>query len=307
MNHVLITGGTGLVGSKLTKKLAEKQFSVSYLSRSPSSNRPGVQVYEWKQKAPIVEEKTFKDAQYIVHLAGANIGDKRWSESQKKILVESRLDSSEFLFTKLKEHGKNIKAVISASAIGIYGDHGAEWVDETTENGKGFLPELCKRWESSVLKIQELGIRTVILRFGVVLSGRGGALPKMVKPIKYWAGAPIGNGEQYISWIHIDDLCNIIIKAMEDTTMSGIYNAVAPSPVTNFEFTRMLANFMEKPLYLPKIPKIIFKLMFGEMSQILLDSIRVKPERLLQSGYTFIHPKLDTALIRILKKHKGKI
>ena len=142
MRNVLITGGTGLVGSKLTKVLADKSYSVSYLSRKSSYQKQGVSVYQWKLKAPEIEKSTFENTQYIVHLAGANIGEKRWSETQKRLLVESRLDSSEILYTKLKAHGQNIKAVISASAVGIYGDHGDDWLDENSGVGNGFLPEL---------------------------------------------------------------------------------------------------------------------------------------------------------------------
>ncbi len=297
MATVLITGGTGLVGRHLCKRLQEKEYKVIVLSRVKKydSNTP---VYTWN-----LDKEAINTTDYIIHLAGANIGDKRWTNRRKQIIIDSRVKTGQLIFDKIKECNKELKAFISASAIGYYGTITSNKIfTETDYPANDFLGKTCKQWEQSTDRFKELGIRTVKIRTGVILTKQGGALAKMIKPIKIGIGSALGNGKQYIPWIHIDDLCNIYIKAIEDTKMTGVYNAVAPDHKTNKEFTQTLAHVLKKPFWFPNVPAILMKLMFGKMSEMLLKGSRISADKINSTGYNFLFPKLESALNNLMKE-----
>jgi len=299
--NVLITGGSGLIGKELTKLLKDNGYEVSWLSTT-LSNSADVPVYNWNIKTKSLDEKALVNADYIVHLAGANIGEKRWSRERKEEIVDSRVKSAEMLYYSLKSNKHNVKAVISASAIGYYGDTGDRTMSEETVAGFDFLANTCRAWEHAINKIGELGIRTVNIRNGMVLSSKGGALPVMVTPIRLLVGAPLGTGEQWVSWIHIDDLCKIYLKAIEDETVKGPYNGVSPNPATNKDLTRSIAKILDKPLWLPPIPASVLKTMIGEKASIVLSSCKASSEKIARTGINFKHPILEEALETELRK-----
>ncbi|MCU0324396.1 MAG: TIGR01777 family oxidoreductase [Spirosomaceae bacterium] len=292
---VLITGGTGLVGSRLTELLLQKGYKVAYLSRR-KENISDVKVYQWDITKGYIEDGAVESANYIIHLAGAGIADKRWSDSRKKEIIDSRIKPIDLLKEKLKKSNK-LKAFVSASAIGFYGgDTGEDRIDENHVAGNDFLAECTKLWEQSADKIAESGIRTTKVRVGIVLSNQGGALPKLLQPIKLGFGAALGSGKQWMSWIHIDDLCNVFIKAIEDESMSGVYNAVAPKPVTNLEITKIAAKVLKRPFWMPNVPSFVLKLIFGEMAVVVLGGNYVLNKRLAQTDFEYIFTEVEPAL-----------
>jgi uncharacterized protein (TIGR01777 family) len=304
METVLITGGTGLVGKYLSKKLQEKGYSVSFLSRA-SQKTLSEKTFEWNYKVNKIDNSVFNNIDYIIHLAGANIGDKRWTAKRKQLIIESRVKTGQLIFSKIKEQNRNLKAFISASAIGYYGTITSDKIfTETDLPANDFLGNTCKQWEQSADRFKELGIRTVKIRTGVVLTEKGGALSKMIIPVKMGIGSAIGTGKQYLPWIHIDDLCGIYIKAIEDKTIEGSINAVAPDYCTNRDFTEILASVLNKPFWFPNIPAFIMKLIFGEMSSILLKGSRVSSDLIISKGYNFMFPNLKKALIDLLIKKR---
>jgi uncharacterized protein (TIGR01777 family) len=215
--------------------------------------------------------------------------------------MQSRVNSTRLLFSKLASTKNPCEVVISASATGFYGtDTGDAWVDEESPSGSGFLAEVVRQWERQITRFEELKLRVVTLRTGIVLSNGGGALPLMAKPVKMNVGAVLGAGTQYMSWIHIDDLCQILLRAIQDSSFRGIFNAVAPNPVTNREFTHTLAEVLNKPLWLPSVPAWALKLTLGEMSRIVLGGNRVSAEKLKKHGYEFSFAVLKPALVEIL-------
>jgi uncharacterized protein len=300
--HVLITGGTGLLGSHLTPLLLQHGYQVSYLSRN-TEPIPSVKLYQWNVEEGYIDIKAIEQADYIIHLAGAGVADKRWTKSRKQEILESRTKSAQLLFNALQNNKHQVKAVVSASAIGYYGfDTGNQWVDEKSQPGDDFLADVVQAWESSVQQIASLRIRVVSLRIGIVLSEKGGALAKMTQTIKVGAGAPLGTGKQYFSWIHIKDICKIFIHALENEQMQGIYNAVAPGPVTNEELTQQIAEVLDKPLVLPHVPAFALKLALGEMASAVLGGNKVANKKLLASGYTFEFPQIRPALENLLQE-----
>ena len=292
---ILITGGTGLIGSRLSEILIDLGYDVAHLSRKPSKVTH-YKAFRWDVKAGTIDDSALTYADYIIHLAGANVSEGKWTEERKKEILDSRVESSLLLYRRLKELPHHVKAFISSSAVGIYGDTGDRLVTEESGYGDDFLAEVTKQWEAAAWRVHELGIRTVLFRTGVVLSDKGGALPQIAKPIKMLAGAPLGSGKQYMSWIHIDDLCRLYVEAIENTSLNSVYNAVAPNPATNEEFTKTLAKVMHKPLVLPKVPAFGLKLMLGEVSEIVLTGQRVSANKILHSGFTFEYVTLDKAL-----------
>jgi uncharacterized protein (TIGR01777 family) len=296
MATILITGGTGLVGKHLCDKLQEKGYDVAILSRTKKEIN-GTQVYTWNLDKELIDKKALETADYIIHLAGANIAEKRWTPKRKQLIIDSRVKTAELIFNNIKRTKHKLKAFISASAIGYYGAVTSDKTfSEVDSCHNDFLGETCKLWEEAADKFEELEIRTVKIRTGVVLTKKGGALAKMKTPVKMGIASAIDSGNQYMPWIHIDDLCNIYIKAIEDVEMKGIYNAVAPEHVTNIEFTRKFASVLNKPFWFPNIPAFIMKLIFGEMSVILLEGSKVSSEKIKKSGYKFIYSNLISAL-----------
>lgn len=298
---ILITGGSGLVGSRLTEMLLDQGYEVAHLSRNPEQYSK-YKTFRWSVKEGYIDENALLYADYIIHLAGAGIADEKWTDERKQEILNSRVESANLIYNCLQKVPHHVKGFISASAIGIYGDAGSQLLSEESTYADDFLAEVCKAWESAAWQIKTLGLRTVILRMGIILSNEGGALPQMARPMKMMAGAPLGSGEQYMSWIHIDDACRLYIKAIEDTQMQGVYNAVAPHPVTNKEFTKELAEAMHKPLVLPKVPSFALNLVLGEKSEIVLASQRVSANKVLQTGFTFEYNYLDEALESFYEK-----
>ncbi len=303
MATILITGGTGLVGRFLCKKLKDKGYSVAILGRA-SQKGSEITTYTWDISQNEIEKEAIEKAGYIIHLAGANISESKWTAERKKIIIDSRIKSAQLIFEKLKENTNQVKAFISASAIGYYGTISTDKIfSETDAPANDFLGETCQQWEQSADRFEELGIRVVKIRTGVVLAKHGGALAKMITPINLGIGSAIGNGRQYLPWIHIEDLCDIYIKAIEDTQMKGAYNAVAPDHKTNRDFTETLAHVLRKPFWFPNIPTIIMKIIFGKMSVLLLKGSRVSSEKITTAGYKFKFPNFKEALVNLLAEN----
>ncbi|MEP2670916.1 MAG: TIGR01777 family oxidoreductase [Cyclobacteriaceae bacterium] len=299
--NVLITGASGLVGTRLTAMLMQKDYQISHLSRS--SSKGPIPTFQWDVNAGTIENGALDEVDTIVHLAGAGIADKRWSASRKKEILESRTKSSELLFQNLKQNNHKVKTFVSASAIGIYGEGAPEQTfTEEDQPADDFLADVVKQWEDSVSKIESLGIRVNKIRIGILLSEKGGALAEMVKPIKWGVGSPLGSGKQLISWIHIDDVCRIFMKAIEDESMAGAYNAVSPNAVTNKEMTEAIAKVLDKPLWAPHVPGFVLRLILGEMSDLVLKGSKVSSEKIQSSNFDFQFLDLKEALEDLLKK-----
>lgn len=301
METVLISGGTGLVGKALADKLSMKGYAVAFLSRTGNRDAT-IPTYAWNIQKNQIEKEALESADYIIHLAGANIGEKRWTSQQKQIIIDSRVNSGQLLFSKLKElKSTHLKAFISASAVGYYGAITTDKVfSETDPAYSDFIGTVCRKWEDSADSFETIGIRTVKIRTGVVLTKKHGALAKISQPIRLGVGSAIGNGRQYLPWIHIDDLCEIYIKAIEDAQMRGAYNAVAPEQLTNEAFTQTLARVLKKKIWLPPIPGFVMKFLFGEMSNILLQGSQVSSAKIKAAGYEFKFPELTGALYDLL-------
>jgi uncharacterized protein (TIGR01777 family) len=293
--RILITGGTGMVGTHLSDMLIDLGYEVAHLSRKPDKHSH-YRAFRWDIESGYIDEAAFQYADCIVHLAGASVAEGKWTKERKREIMESRVASTSLLYKYLSTHEHHISTFIAPSAVGIYGDAGAKSVGEETEPAHDFLAEVCQQWEAAEIQLRALGIRTPIFRIGLVLSDQGGALPSIAKPIKMMTGAALGSGEQWMSWIHIDDLCRLFIEAIENETFTGTYNAVSPNPVTNDEFTHTLANVLDKPLVLPHVPAFALKLVLGEMADVVLASQRVSADRILQKGFRFEYPELKDAL-----------
>lgn len=297
---VLITGGTGLVGTRLTQLLQGKGYTVKYLSRS-AGTKNGVQAFAWDIEKQSIDEAAFGGTDVVMHLAGAGVADKSWTPERKKEILESRTKSTALLQDTLRTIDHRVNAFVSASAIGYYGwDSGGVWKGEESRFGDDFLATVTKAWEEGADEIAGLGIRTAKLRIGIVFSAKGGALYEIAKPVKWGVGAPLGKGDQYMSWIHIDDLCKMFIYASENDTVSGTYNAVAPTPETNKVITAAVAKVLDKPCFMPNVPAFVLKLMLGKRAAMVLGGSRVSAEKIMAAGFAFDHPDLKGALRDLL-------
>jgi len=295
-HHVLITGGTGLIGQPLTRALLAKGYRVSHLSRSPGKN-PQVKTYLWDIDKGQIDEQCIEGVQTIIHLAGTGIADKRWTEKRKKDIVESRTKSIALIYDLLKKHtDHHVKQVISASGIGYYSDRGDEWLTEDSLPLNDFLATCCIEWESAVDAGKDLGLNITKFRTGVVLTTKGGALPQLALPIKFGAGSALGSGKQYIPWIHLHDAVDMYVQAIDGNLPAGTYNMVAPHPVTNEELTKAVAKQLHRPLWLPKVPAFVIKLIFGEMSTLVLGSTRASAQKIQEAGYQFKFEHVADAL-----------
>lgn len=298
--NVLITGGTGTVGTRLTEMLLVKGYSVSYLSRKKETI-PNVTVYQWDVAKGQLDEQALAEADYLIHLAGAGVADERWTAKRKEEIITSRTQTIELIAEKLKSMPHHIQSFVAASGISLYGmDTGDALNTESTPLGQGFLAEVTDVWEKASESVHQLGIRTVKLRIGIVLSKTGGALERIVQPIRLGAGAALGSGEQIISWIHLDDLCRLFIKSMEDSQMQGAYNAVAPAAVSNKQLTQAAAKVLDKPLWLPNVPAFALKLAFGELAGAVLGSVWVQSDRLKETDFSFQYGDIHSALQDLL-------
>jgi len=295
MKKILIGGGTGLVGSNLKRQLEEKGHEVFILSRSNKNNDP--HIITWNLSAQEMDLGGLQP-DIVINLTGAGIADKPWTKQRKKILIDSRVDSTAVFQKYIENSLIKPEVYLSASAVGIYGDRGDEELDENAAEGNAdsFLVHCCQLWEEAVNKLTGIVDRVLILRIGLVLSNQGGALEKMVLPVKMGGAAYFGNGNQYYPWIHIDDLSRSIIHLIEDERSSGIYNGVGPKPQSMKTFMKVLKkHFRSWALSMP-VPSFFLKVAMGEMSKILLNSNRVIPKRLIESGFSFKFNTLDEAI-----------
>ncbi|KAA3436357.1 TIGR01777 family oxidoreductase [Rufibacter hautae] len=301
-DKILIAGGTGLLGTRLSEMLIDGGYEVAHLSRTPNKYAR-YKTFKWDVQKGYIDENAIRYADYIINLAGTSVSGEKWTIARKKEILNSRTQSTNLLCQYLEKTPHHVKGYLGSSAVGIYGDSGDRLMMEESTYGSDFLAEVCKQWEHASWQVHNLGIRTIIFRIGIVLSNKGGALPQIAKPVKMLAGAPLGSGKQYMSWIHIDDLCRLCIKAIEDRQMEGVYNAVAPNPATNEQLTRNLAKVMHKPMVFPNVPAFGLKLMLGEMSEIVLNSSRVSATKVLQTGFTFEYNNIQEALESLYDKH----
>lgn len=304
MPVVVISGGTGLIGTKLTHHLIDNNYEVIILSRdkNKSSGNPKIIYSFWDSKKQLIDAEAIKKADFIIHLAGAGVMDKRWTREYRKEIIESRTKSSELLIRTLKENVHQVKAFVSASAIGWYGgdDDPLAHKDgfmETDAADKDFLGETCFFWEASVEPVAEMGIRLVKFRTGIVLSNDGGAFKEFKKPLHFGFAGILGSGKQMISWIHIDDMCRMYIEAIENKNIAGSYNAVAPVPVTNKQLTIAMAEKFRNKFYIPiHIPAFFLKSLMGKRSTEILKSATVSSKKIKLTGFTFLYPSIESAM-----------
>lgn len=307
MQTILITGGTGMIGEALTKALTAKGYAVIVLSRSKKkSDKLNVSFAEWNVENQTIDLDAIKKADHIIHLAGANVAEKRWTKKRKQEILESRTKSGGLLLKALKENENKIKSFISASAIGWYGPDTKESLQKGFKEDalayEDFLGQTCLQWEASTKEIEILGKRVVYLRTGIVLGKEGGALSEFKKPLKFGIASILGSGKQIISWIHIEDLCRMYIYAIENN-ISGIFNAVAPKPVSNKTLTLELAKKNRgKSFITMHVPSFILKIILGEMSVEVLKSATVNDDKIRNTGFKFLYPSLDAALNDLSKK-----
>lgn len=298
MDKVIITGGTGLVGNRLTTLLISNGYQVNILCRNPKKANE----YKWNLEENYIDKKVFENAGVIIHLAGANVAEKRWSKERKKEIIDSRVKSTQLLHQYLTKGNYPIQHFITASAVGFYGDRGNKLLTEKSHNGIGFLAEVCKLWENEADKFNTLGIAVSKIRIGIVLSKNGGALPKLELSLKFGIGAYIGNGKQYTPWIFIDDLCNIFIYLLKNKKLNGIYNACSPEAITNQQMSQTIAKVLRRPLIPLPIPAFVIKNILGEMANMLLMSTNCSSEKIIKTGFVFQYPTLENALKHIYNK-----
>tara|TARA_R110002126_G_scaffold124451_3_gene266498 strand:- start:72808 stop:73683 length:876 start_codon:yes stop_codon:yes gene_type:complete len=288
MAKILITGGTGLVGVKLTEMLIAKNHEVVILSRNPKKDNE----FKWDVSKNYIDENALKNTDYIIHLAGAGIADERWSAKRKKVIIASRVETANLIFNTVKALKINLKGFISASGSGYYGAITSDKIfTETDVVGNDFLGDVCEKWENAAHQFDTLNIPVTILRTGIVLSKTGGALEKMKTPII----APLGSGKQYLPWIHMEDLCAMYIKAIEEDFI-GVFNAVAPEHHTSTSFSKILAKSIGRPYVGIPVPSFMLKLLFGELAIILLEGSRISAKKIEKNGYSFRFKTLKKAL-----------
>lgn len=290
---VLITGASGMLGKELQKSFAEKGYEMLLASRKEAIDDHHIQ---WDIETGFAEPERLEGIDAVVHLAGENVSGFRWTDEKKKAIRDSRVLGTRSVVEAISKLKQKPKVLVAASAIGFYGERGDEEVNESSVAGDNFLAEVGKAWESESRRAEDAGIRTVILRTGIVLSKDGGALGTMLTPFKLGVGGVVGSGKQWMSWISLDDEIAVINFAIENENLRGAVNAVSPNPVTNDEFTKTLGEVIYRPTFLP-LPEFAVSMIFGEMGDaLLLASTKVLPKRLEEAGFEFKHPKLKTAL-----------
>lgn len=307
MATYLISGGTGLVGTRLSKQLLEAGHEVIILTRKAQAANGKLRYAQWDLAEQTIDAAAIQSVDYIIHLAGAGVADKRWTAARKQEILDSRTHSSALLVKALKEIPNKVQAVISASAIGWYGPDTAASLQkgfaEDAPADNAYLGETCRLWEESIAPVESLGIRLVKLRIGIVLATQGGALVEFKKPLMGGVAAILGSGQQVISWVHIDDLCAMFRYAAEHTNMHGAYNAVANQPVTNKALTLALAKQLRGQWFIPVyVPAFVLKLVLGEMSIEVLKSATVSNKKILAAGFHCQYPNIDAALQQLFPK-----
>ena len=295
---VLITGGSGLLGRQLTNELLAKGYEVSHLSRKPGKD-VRVKTFLWDIEKNEIDNSCVDSIDAIIHLAGAGIADKRWTDERKKLLIESRTKSIALIYTLLKNKVNQVNTVISASGIGYYSDRGDELLTEDSPPAHDFLGTCCVKWEQAVDEGEELGLRVLKFRTGVVLTADGGALPQLALPVKLGVGSPLGNGKQWVSWIHPRDVIDMYMLGLQNDRLKGVYNMAAPQPVTNKDLVKAVARQLQRPLWAPKVPAFILKLLLGEMATLVLGSTKTSVQKIEDAGFKFSYPDITSALKQI--------
>lgn len=314
MPAVLITGGTGLIGTALTKMLVSQGYEVIILTRQSAianQESPNISYAQWDVKSGTIDKEAISKADYIIHLAGANVGEKRWTSKRKKEILESRTKSSGLIVKALREIPNKVTAIVSASAIGWYGEDKdltqtpdesgqalskGEGFKEDSPPSQGFLGQTCKQWQEAIQPVQTLGKRLIIFRQGFVLSKEGGAFIEFKKPLKFGIAPILGSGKQIMSWIHIEDLCRMYLHALKNN-IEGVFNAVAPQTVSNKTFTLQLAKKLRGRFFIPiHVPSFALKIALGEMSIEVLKSATVSSEKIRSAGFRFLYPTIEEAL-----------
>jgi len=295
---ILITGATGLVGTHLTQLLIKKGYAVHHISRKCRQNNDA-RCFTWNLDTGHWDKGAIISVDSIIHLAGANVAEGRWTTKRKQQILDSRVKSSQLVSEMVQDSNGAIKRVVSASAVGFYGTSlGENIVDESSIVGDDFLAQVCKQWEEAILACET---NVALLRTGIVLSSKGGAISKMAMPIKWGVGSPLGTGYQPMPWIHINDLCEMFVFALENK-LAGVYNAVAPQMVTNKKFTYQLASTMNRKIIFPKVPSFVLKLVLGEMSEMLLTGVNASSSKIERTNFKFRFPALSSALENLFAK-----
>lgn len=297
--NILITGASGLIGTHLTELLQQEGRRVAHLSRSNRGNKTTTFLWDIAQAKLDIAALQGPDA--IIHLAGASVGEKRWTDAYKREILESRTLSTRLLYDTLRQHPHTVKTFISASAIGYYGfEDNDSLLTEGHPAGNDFMAQVTRAWEEEVDRIATLGIRVVKIRIGIVLATDGGALEQMAKPVKLFVGAPLGTGRQNVSWIHISDICRMFIKAIDDEAMQGPYNGTGPHAVTNRDLNKAIGKALGRPVFMPPVPGIVLKMILGQMAEVVLTGSRVSSEKIQQEGFQFHFKTLEAALKDLL-------
>ncbi|MFC2083243.1 TIGR01777 family oxidoreductase [Candidatus Bipolaricaulota bacterium] len=295
MMRAVITGATGLIGSRLVREFSNPVV----LSRDPARAKArlgdGVSVFTWLPESSPAPAEAFADVDVVFHLAGEPIGEGRLTARRRRAILDSRVNGTRNLISSLKSVEKRPTVLVAASAVGYYGDRGDETLTESSAAASTFLAEVCQAWEAESMKAKDLGLRVVVSRTGIVLAPEGGALKRMLPPFRFCLGGVLGNGRQWMSWVHIDDVIGLLLHAARNGAVHGPMNVVSPNPVTNKTFTRTLGHVLRRPAVL-KVPTLGLKIAFGELSQLLLSSQRVLPQVARDTGYQFAFDKLEHAL-----------
>ncbi|CAM2913374.1 TIGR01777 family oxidoreductase [Flavobacterium frigoris] len=295
--NVLLTGGTGFVGKELTKVLINSGYTVSILSRSKRENTASIFYYTWDIQKQTIEKDAVLNADYIIHLAGANIAEKPWTNKRKEEIINSRQQSAQLIYSVLKKNGKKLDAFISASAVGIYGAvNGEEICTEDMPLANDFLGLTCQKWEAAADQFEKLGIRTAKVRTGLVLGKNDGFLNKLSPIFKWRLGSALGSGKQYMPWIHVEDLCALYLEAVKNPNVVGPYNAAINDNTTNAVFSKTLAKVYGYKIWLPNVPGFLIKIVLGEMAKIVLTGRRVSSDKVEQLGFQFKHTDLEKTL-----------
>lgn len=293
------------MGKHLISFLKNKGFEIFLLSRKKATNE-GIKTFLWDIEKNYIDVNCFDGVSHVIQLSGANISEKRWSAERKSEIINSRVNSTNLLFESVRDNDIRLKTFISASAVGYYGAVTAEQIfSENDLPGNDFLANTCVRWEYSAEQFVSLGIRTVMIRTGIVLINSEGALAKMTIPVKIGLGGAYGRGDQYFTWIHIDDLCGIYHKAVTDEAMVGAYNAVSPAITTNKQFVDTIRQVLNKPKLIKNIPSVLLKIAFGELAATILNGSRISSAKLLKSGFVFQFPDLQEAVVSVISNKRS--
>jgi len=300
--RVLMTGGTGTIGRRLVEHLFEHGHVATVLSRQeykPATLPSKITFAQWDGKTAQGWQQHVEEADAIVNLAGAGIADARWTDERKRVIVESRVNAGQAIVEAIKAADNKPKVVIQASAVGYYGTEHKNAITEAAPAGNDFLADVCQQWEASTQAVEEMGVRRVIIRTGVVLDMGGGALPKMLLPFRFFAGGPVGSGRQWLPWIHHHDEADAIRFLLEEDSLAGPFNLTAPNPVRNREFAKLVGKIMKRPGFVPT-PGFVLKIIFGEMSTVLLEGQQALPGKLEGAGFKFKYAMAEAALRELL-------